>query len=168
MEKYNFIDGVIVDGELIAYGSFARTFESWVKRMWNSVSITQAEKDSFSTTTGEIVAQTPQVINAALPVMNYETSFNGIITLTEDIANIMLENVPDGGGGNIVIIEDEIGGWGIDEIRHSGLTVMYLGAGLPTADNINSVAEGHTILRYDRLGNFLYVSFAPFETALPA
>jgi len=164
--KNEFLDGIIVDKELVAYGSFSRSFDTWVKRMWDSVSITATEKASFSTGEAPIV-QTPQVIDAGTPVMNYETSSNGTITLVEDIPNIMLENIPNGGGGNIVIIEDGTGGWGVAEIRHTGLTILYLGGGVPIAANINSAANAHTILRYDRLGDFLYVSFAPFDAMLP-
>lgn len=165
--KNEFIDGIIVDGELVAYGSFSRSFESWVKRIWNTVPLTQAEKNSYSTNEGSTtpVIQTPQVIEfSTTPTMDYNTSANGIITLTDDVTSFTLENVPDGGGGNIVIIQDSTGGFGITSFVHSGTSILYLGGGTAIAANINSAIDGHTILRYDRLGNYIYISFAPFET----
>lgn len=166
--KNEFIDGVIVNKELVAYGSFSRTFEAWVKRMWDSVSITQAEKDSFSTNGSDTpVVQIPQTIEfSTTPTMDYNTSANGIITLSDDVTEFTLENVPNGSGGNIIIIQDGIGGFGITSFIHSGTSILYLGGGTAIAENINSIADGHTILRYDRLGDYVYISFAPFDVAI--
>ena len=166
--KNEFLDGVIVEKELVAYGSFSRSFDAWVKRMWNSVPITQTQINSFSTSTGETpIVSTPQTITfSTTPSMDYETSANGIITLEDDVTAFTLENVPDGGGGNLIIIQDGIGGFGITSFLHDGLVVLYLGGGTAIAENINSAADGHTILRYDRLGDYIYISFAPFEVAV--
>lgn len=109
---------------------------------------------------------TPQTVTySATPTMNFETSENGIITLTGDVTTFTLTNVPNGSGGNIVVIQDETGGYGITDFVHTGLTVLYLGGGAAIAANIDSTASAHNIIRYDRLGDYLYISFAPFSAS---
>jgi hypothetical protein len=99
------------------------------------------------------------------PTDNFNTGPNAAITLTADVTTYTLSNVPDGAKGTLAIIQNGTGGFGINAMAHSGLTIQYLAGQAPTAANINSSANGHTLLNYERIGTVIYISFAYFNTA---
>lgn len=118
--------------------------------------------DSMKNITEDDVRQT--IAYSGAPTHNHAVKANADITLDGDITLYTIANVPDGGKGTIAIIQDGTGGYGITAVAHAGLTVQYLGGLAPVADNINTEANGHTIMYYERIGAFLYVSFGFFNT----
>lgn len=115
--------------------------------------------DSVKNLAEDDVRQT--IAYSATPTHNHAVKTNADITLTGDVTLYTITNVPDGGKGTIAIIQDGTGGFGITALAHAGLTVKYLTGQAPIADNINAEANGHTILYYERIGAYLYVSFFP-------
>lgn len=120
--------------------------------------------DSVKNISEDDVRQT--ITYSGTPTHNHAVKANADITLEGDITVYTISNVPDGGKGTIAIIQDAVGGFGIDTVEHSGLTVLYLGGQTPVAANINAEPNGHTIMYYERLGAYLYISFGYFNTAL--
>lgn len=109
----------------------------------------------------------PQTITySATPTQDFTSGATGVITLTGNVTTYTLSNIPDNGTGGIIIIQDGTGGYGIADIVHTGLGVNYINGVAPTAANINSVANGHTVLNYWRVGNYLYVTFGNFGASL--
>ncbi|MFW6272165.1 MAG: hypothetical protein ACOC2U_00080 [bacterium] len=97
-------------------------------------------------------------------IMDYETSSNGSVTLTGDVTTFTLENVPEGGFGTIEIIQDATGGYGVDEISHTGLTTVYLPGEAPEGDNIDSEADASIPISYWRSTDNLYITFVSKTT----
>jgi hypothetical protein len=114
---------------------------------------------------GVILPQT--IAFSATPSHNFETARNAEITLTADVTTYTLTNVPQGGQGAIEVVQNATGGFGITDFAHSGLTVQYLGGQKAIAANINSDANGHTLVNYYRskTSNILYISFGAFNTS---
>ena len=122
------------------------------------------QKDSGSTGT-----DTPQTIAySATPAHDYSIGRNAEITLTGNVTSYTLQNVAQGSGGTIEIIQNATGGFGILAFLHTALTVVYLGGQSAIAANINAEANGKTLLNYYRskTSNLLYVSFAAFNAAV--
>lgn len=94
--------------------------------------------------------------------MDYEEGEDAIITLEGDVTELNLQNVPQQGIGDIEVVQDGTGGYGIQSIVHEGLTVKYVAGEAPIAANINSDPNGHSVISYKRIGNFIYVSYAGF------
>lgn len=106
---------------------------------------------------------TPQTIAySATPIQDFNLGNNSAITLTGDVTTYTLSNVISGGGGEIAVIQDGTGGYGIAAFAHTGLTVYYINNTIPIAANINSGANAHTILSYKRIGSYLYITFGKF------
>lgn len=107
----------------------------------------------------------PQAISfSTTPEHNHANKANASITLTGNVTLYTIANVPDGGKGTISVIQNGTGGYGIAAVAHAGLTVQYLAGQAPIAENINAEANGHTIMYYERIGAFLYISFGYFNT----
>lgn len=105
----------------------------------------------------------PQTLTySTTPTMDYSSGETGVITLTGDVTTLTLSNIPDNGKGGIVVIQDATGGYGINAVSHSGLSVAYIdGLDLSSA-NINSGANGHTVITYWRVGSYLYITHGKF------
>jgi len=100
--------------------------------------------------------------NATNTTMDYNSGAAGLLTLTGNVTTLTLSNVPDGGWGDIIIIQNATGGYGVSDIAHSGLTLRYKDGLHPTAGNISSAASGRTVLSYIRRGSYLYITFGRF------
>lgn len=123
----------------------------------NSVTITTQNPNPPIPENNSTPSQT--IAYSATPTHNWFFGNNAIITLTGNVTTYTLSNVLDGAEGDISVIQDEDGGYGIQAIAHAGLTVKYQTNGLaPTAENINSEPAGHTIITYKRIGLFLYIT----------
>ncbi len=95
--------------------------------------------------------------SSATPTFNYLNGANAVIILTATVTSFTMSNVPDGGRGSIVFIQDSDGGnsFNITSVSHSGLTVQN--ASSSDVDQINGQASNcHNIVRYERIGSFLY------------
>lgn len=117
--------------------------------------------DSVKNLAEDDVRQT--IAFSGAPTHNHAVKANGDITLEGDVTLYTISNVPDGGKGTIAIIQDAVGGYGIAAVAHTGLTVQYLAGQAPVAANINAEPNGHTIMYYERIGAYLYVSFGYFN-----
>lgn len=107
--------------------------------------------------------QIPKVLDfSTTPVHDYTEGSDRVITLTNDITVYTLKNVPDGEYGDIALIQDGVGGYGIASIVQNGLTTHYISNNAPTAANINSDPNRHTVVSYKRMGLILYVSYGGF------
>lgn len=114
--------------------------------------------DKFEEVMANIGQQVTQTISySASPSHDYTNGNSAIIILSGDVTSYGLSNVPDGAGGEIAIIQDATGGYGINAVSHTGLNVQFLG-GAPETANINSGVNEHTLISYKRLGAYLYVS----------
>jgi hypothetical protein len=107
-------------------------------------------------------AATQVITYSATPTMNWNSGNNGQITLTGHVTTLTLSNVPDGGTGSIAVVQNGTGGYGVNAIAHTGLTVKYLDNNPPTAANINSAANGLSVVSYQRLGSYLIINYAGY------
>lgn len=118
---------------------------------------------SSTVTATNFIGQAAQTITySATPTHNWSSGNNATITLTGDVTTYTLSNVPDGGTGDIRILQNATGGYGIAAVAHTGLTVDYIDGLAPTAANINSAANGVTYMSYKRVGSYLAISYASF------
>jgi len=101
--------------------------------------------------------------NATESIMDHGKSKVAQITLTADVTLLSIDNIPDQDGGEIVIIQDGTGGFGITAIENSELTTKYIDGNPPIAANINAVANAHSVVNYKRVGLFLYVTYGKFS-----
>lgn len=99
---------------------------------------------------------------------NYNTAPNIILTMTTNITNLTFSNIPDGAQGDILVIENSTGGYGITNIIQSGLTSVYPDpdgdntGNKPVSANINSAANRKTIISYHRIGSYLNITYGNF------
>lgn len=100
--------------------------------------------------------------NATNTTMNYSSGADGIVTLTGNITTLTMSNVPDGGEGQVAVIQNATGGYGIAAFAHTGLTIKYINSVAPTSSVINSAANGHSIISYKRMGSYLYITYGRF------
>ena len=103
--------------------------------------------------------------NTTDTTMNYSSGADGVVTLTGNITTLTMSNVVDGGEGQIAVIQNATGGYGISAFAHTSpvsLTVKFIGGVAPTSAALNSVANGHSILSYKRLGSYLYITYGKF------
>lgn len=117
--------------------------------------------DSVKNLAEDDVKQT--ITSSATPTHNHATKANADITLDQNVTQYNISNVPEGGKGTIAVIQNGTGGFGIAAVAHTGLTVLYLAGQAPIAANINAEPNGHTIMYYERIGSYLYVSFGYFN-----
>jgi hypothetical protein len=96
------------------------------------------------------------------PTQNFNSGYNATITLTGNVTTYTLTNVPDGGQGDIVVIQNATGGYGISAFAASGLTVKYTNGTAPTSGNINSAANGVSVVSYHRVGTYLLITYGGF------
>lgn len=101
--------------------------------------------------------------NGTESVMDFSKSKSAQITLTGNVTLLTIDNLPDQDGGEIIIIQNGTGGYGIAAVENGYLTTKYLDGNAPTAANINSGANAHTVLSFKRFGLFLYVTFGKFD-----
>ena len=66
--------------------------------------------------------------------IDYNNGGNGILLLTGDVSLFTFANVPDGGFGSVVIIQDGTGGWSINSLGSDTVTVDVMEEQLSTAD----------------------------------
>lgn len=111
---------------------------------------------SYSTTSQTLT------FNATNTTMNFATAADAVLILTGNVTALTMSNVTDGGSGQISIIQNTTGGYGIASIVHASLTARYINGNAPTAANINSTASGHTVLSYKRIGLNLYITYGKF------
>jgi hypothetical protein len=107
---------------------------------------------------GGVVIDTQVFVNT----FDYNTSINGELFLTAQVASLIMQNVPNGGSGKIAIKQDATGGWGVNFVEHQGLTVQFLAGQSLESNNINAEPNGHTLVDFVRLGTTLYISHGPF------
>lgn len=97
------------------------------------------------------------------PVHDWFAGKNAVIMLTGNVTTYRFLNLQDGGNGEIVVIQDEVGGWSIAEIVRADLTVKYTDALV-----INPAPNEHTVISYKRIGDVLYVKTESYDyTAEP-
>jgi hypothetical protein len=94
--------------------------------------------------------------------MDWLSGADGVLTITGNITALTLSNVPDGSYGDIFVIQDATGGFGISALAHTGLTVKYIGGNAPTSSYINSVANAHSVISYKRRGSYLYCTYGKY------
>jgi len=104
--------------------------------------------------------------DATESVMDHGKSKSAQITLTADVTLLSINNIPDQESGEIVIIQDGTGGFGIAAVENSGLTTKYIDGNPPIAANINAGANAHSVVSYKRIGLFLYVTYGKFSESV--
>jgi hypothetical protein len=110
----------------------------------------------------------PQTITySTTPSQDFTVSSNATITLTGNVTTYTLQNVSDGGFGEIEVVQNATGGYGISAIAHSGLSVIYVPGVVPTAANIESDPSDRVIISYKRMGSYLYIAFTSTDLSLP-
>lgn len=107
---------------------------------------------------------TQTITYSATPTHNVNNGFDAQITLTGDVTTYTISNLQDGDSGTIAMIQDATGGYGIAAISASGLTSKPQGGTYPTGgnSNVNSTANGHTLLAYHVNGTYLYITYSAF------
>lgn len=93
---------------------------------------------------------------------------NALIILTSNCSTYTLSNVKDGEQGDILVFQNEIGGYGINSIVQSGLTTIYPDMNgddigdVPNTANINSRATRKTTISFHRVNNFLLITYGNY------
>jgi len=110
-----------------------------------------------------------QIINSSTSTtIDYTAGSNVLLTMIGNITTLTFTNVPDGGYGDIYVIQNSTGGYGISNIVHSGLTSSYPDpdgdnvGNKPVASNINSLATRKTTISYHRLGSYLLITYGNY------
>lgn len=98
--------------------------------------------------------------NDSNTLMDYTSGKIGKLTLTGDVEILTLSNVPEGKEGAIEIMQDDLGGYGINAIDHAELTVVYISGNAPSSQYINTEGGVKTVISYLRIGNTLYIAYA--------
>ena len=97
---------------------------------------------------------------SATPTFSYLLGANGTMTYGSGNADITITNVPDGGVGGIVLIQDATGSRTIDITGSTGYTnVLYLDGDLVISTDPNSVS----LISYWRIGSILIVTKGKFS-----
>lgn len=156
MAKYDFLDGIIVEKELVAYGSFSRSFDTWVKRMWNSVSWSQQEKTNV---VNSLILNTVQSLPSGDSVLNFLLGNKATITLNLD-STINVHNLLDGAHGSILVLRDDSTTETLEVNFYSdngitSLTKVILGAN----NDIGTQALEYSLITYTRYGNIVIVVY---------
>lgn len=154
--KNEFLDGIIVEKELVAYGSFSRSFDSWVKRMWNSVSWSQQEKTNV---VNSLILNTVQSLPSGDSVLNFLLGNKSTITLNLD-STINVHNLSDGTNGSILVLRDDSNTETLEVNFYSdngitSLTKVILGAN----NDIGTQALEYSLVTYIRYGNIVVVVY---------
>lgn len=90
---------------------------------------------------------------------NMNTSINGVLTLTGDVDVLTIENIDDGQSGTLAIVQNDIGGWGINAISSESLIIKYASTDVPIgtfgtpASSTDTGTTGQ--VKYD--GTYLYI-----------
>jgi len=120
-------------------------------------------------TAGSIGANGSQTLTSSTNLnIDYDLGSNIVLTMTGNITNLTFSNMPDGGYGDIYVIQNSTGGYGITNIIHSGLTSSYPDpdgdnvANKPVAANINSLATRKTTISYHRVGAYLLITYGNY------
>lgn len=103
--------------------------------------------------------------NATESVMDYSKSDTSILTLSADVALLTINNIPDQATGDVIILQDGTGGFGIAAVESPNLSVKYIDGNPPIAANINSGANAYSVLSFKRFGYNLYVTYGKFSAS---
>lgn len=95
-------------------------------------------------------------------LMDASLGWDAVLTITRDIDTLTISNLYDSSEGQIAVIQNSTGGYGIGQIACEGLTTKYYNQLPPTDDMINSSANEHTIISYKRIRNYLYITYGDF------
>jgi hypothetical protein len=101
--------------------------------------------------------------NSTESVMDFSKTKSAQITLTGDCSLLTINNIPDQDGGEVIIIQNGTGGYGIATVENENLTTKYIEGNQPIAANINSGAGDHTVLSFKRFASYLYVTYGKFD-----
>lgn len=176
LRDLSFVDGIwnlgIVDPKDQTYRVESQPLSNYKKLNGESYkSISELDRlcgefflDDYQSDNSVAVVAPQEIVYSATPEFDFSVSKKGFIILTGDVSEFVFSNIPNGGEGTLKIIQDEVGGFGIAFISHEGLETQYLAGEAPNNTNINTEPSGHTDLHYERVGEFLYVSFGPMNT----
>jgi len=128
----------------------------------SDVTVTGAVTSGTSMKAKAYDSDSQTVTYSSTPTMNTSSGINGSITLTGNVTTFTLSNLADGRTGDIVVIQNATGGYGISAFAASGLTVKYLNAQPPTAAYINSAANAVSVVSYKRVGSYLFINYAGY------
>jgi hypothetical protein len=112
--------------------------------------------------------ETQELTSATNLSVNFLMGANLILTMAGNITNLTFSNITDGGQGDILVLQNSTGGFGITNIIHAGLTSCYPDPdgdntpNKPVAANINSVATGKTVISYHRVGSYLLITYGNY------
>jgi hypothetical protein len=107
------------------------------------------------------VSQTLTFI-AEKTIMDAQLGWDAVLTMTNDCDTLEITNLYNGSEGQIAVIQNATGGFGIDAVYVSGCTTKYHNNLPPDNSVINTDANGHTLISYKRLGNYVYVTYGNF------
>lgn len=148
------------------YGNVSTTGSlSATTATFTSVGTSTGYKPLWVTSGGVLTTTLPtaQIVTySATPTQDYLSGNNATITLTGNITTYTISNVPDGGQGDIVVVQNATGGYGISSFASTGLTVKYINNTPPTSANINSSANGVSVVSYHRVGTYLLITYGSF------
>lgn len=121
---------------------------------------------NLSTKTISSASQT--ITYSATPTMPVNSGMNGVITLTGNVTSLTLTGLSDGTAGDIVVVQNATGGYGINAIVASGLTVKYINNAAPSAANLatycptGASANGVVIISYKVVGSYLLINYGGY------
>jgi len=117
-------------------------------------------KAEFTDLIGDTLMPPQTLLYSNFITQQYDSGRDAKVILVEDITTYTLQNVPDGGSGQISLIQDAYGGHGVLEFAHQGLYVLYAevdttlvtlkqdklrGDGFVVADNAGNVTYDNTV-----------------------
>ena len=104
---------------------------------------------------------TPQALAYSTdPVFDVSVSNTQTTTFSGDIDTLYLSNLADGEAFRYEITQDVIGGYGIEDIYMSGMTIVYIPGKKPTGVNLNDSGSNEKAVVYgERIGSIIYIYF---------
>jgi hypothetical protein len=137
----------------------------------NGQTLTTNGSGSYSFTTVASGAYAAQILSSTATLnVDFLVGNNLVITMTSNIISLTFSNIPDGGQGDIAVIQNGTGGYGIAAIIQAGLTSVYPDpdgdnvTNKPVAANINSGANRITTISYHRVGGYLLITYGNYAS----